>query len=302
MRAVLLDRRDRQQRDGRLGAQVPEIGGRAVLPIAALHRASPNYCRLRHPAGCPKARQPWIIAGLPQRCAFRGTSQENSMSTPQRAAVAQTDNEVQELDREGARRAGHLRGVLAGAGRRDRPRHGEVRLRQRRDARADGRRRDRHRQLRGQGPQEEGQGARHLEQPEGQEVARHHRRGQGDQPRVRREADGRRRRGLPGHESDRDADVQRHVRAQDRQRGDLRAASEGAEVHRPPDERVHEDRQVARRPRQPDSDDQEGLDREDAGAHEVGRRRRRDRRRRDGQVARTRPASRRTASARATCR
>ncbi len=50
---------------------------------------------------------------------------------------------------------------------------------------------------------------------------------------------------------DRDADVQRHVRAEDRQRRDLRAASEGAEVHRPSDERVHEDRQVARRPRQP---------------------------------------------------
>ena len=32
-------------------------------------------------------------------------------------------------------------------------------------------------------------------------------------------------RGLPRHQSDRNADVQRHVRAQSRQRGDLRTAS-----------------------------------------------------------------------------
>src|SRR6478752_544714 len=98
MRAMLLDGRDRQQRDGRLGVQAPEIGGRAVLPVAALHRASPNYCCLRHPAGCSKARQPWIIDGLPQRSVpSRGTSEVNPMSTPQRAAVPQTDNEVSEL-------------------------------------------------------------------------------------------------------------------------------------------------------------------------------------------------------------
>ena len=169
--------------------------------------------------------------------------------------------------RQGPQSAGDLRGLLAGAGRRDRARHGEVRLRQRRDARAHGRRRDGHRQLRGQDPQEEGQGPRHLEQPEGQEVARRHRRGSREQPRVRREADGRRRVRVPRDEPDRDADVQRHVRAEDRQRRDLRAASEGAEVHGASDERVHEDRQEARRPRQPRSDDQEGLRREDAGAH-----------------------------------
>ena len=39
----------------------------------------------------------------------------------------------------------------------------------------------------------------------------------------------------PGDESDRHADVQRDVRAQGRQRRDLRAASEGREVHRAPD-------------------------------------------------------------------
>ena len=89
---------------------------------------------------------------------------------------------------------------------------------------------------------------------------------------------------LPRDESDRDADVQRHVRAEDRQRRDFRAAPEGAEVHGALDERVHEDRQEARRPRQPGSDDQEGLGRENAGAHAVRRRRRRDRRRRDGEV------------------
>ena len=204
------------------------------------------------------------------------------MSRPERAVAA--DNEVQELGRQGPQGAGHLRGLLAGAGRRHRARHGEVRLRQRRDARPHGRRRDGHRQLRGQDPQEEGQSPRHLEQPEGQEVARRHRRGSREQPRVRREADGRRRLRLPRHESDRDADVQRHVRAEDRQRRDLRAASEGAEVHGAPDERVHEDRQEARRPRQPRADDQEGLRREDAGAHALRRRRRRDGRRRDGEV------------------
>src|SRR4029079_19790433 len=98
MRAVLLDGPDRQQRDGRLGVQAPEIGGRAVLPVAALHRASPNYCRLRHPAGCSKARQPWIISGLPQ-CTVPSRRHQpgDSMSTPQRAAVPQADNEVQEL-------------------------------------------------------------------------------------------------------------------------------------------------------------------------------------------------------------
>ena len=66
---------------------------------------------------------------------------------------------------------------LAGAGRRHRQGHRQVRLRQRRDAGAHGRGRDRHRRLRGQDPQEQGQGAGDLEQPEGQEVARHHRRG-----------------------------------------------------------------------------------------------------------------------------
>ena len=152
---------------------------------------------------------------------------------------------------QGPQSAGDLRRLLARAGRRHRARHGQVRLRQRRAARSHGRRRDGHRQLRGQDPQEEGQGARHLEQPEGQEVARHHRRGRREQSRVRREADGRRRLRMPRDESRRDADVQRHVRAEDRQRRDLRAASEGAEVHRSSDERVHEDRQDARRPRQP---------------------------------------------------
>ena len=138
---------------------------------------------------------------------------------------------------------GGLRVVFAGAGGRDRQGHRQVRLRQRRDAGADGRRRDRHRRLRGQDSQEQGQGARHLEQPEGQEVARHHRRGRRDQHGVRRQADGRGRRRDAGHQSDRHADVQRDVRAEDRQRRDLRAASEGREVHRAPDRRVHEGRQ-----------------------------------------------------------
>ena len=88
-----------------------------------------------------------------------------------------------------------------------------------------------HRRLRGQDSQEQGQGPRHLEQPQGQEVARHHRRGCRDQHGVRGQADGRGRRGHAGDQSDRHADVQRHVRAQDRQCGDLRAASQGGEVH-----------------------------------------------------------------------
>ncbi len=62
---------------------------------------------------------------------------------------------------------------------------------------------------------------------------------------LRRQADGRRRRGDADHQPDRHADVQRHVRAQDRQRRDLRAASEGREVHRAPGQRVHEDREGA---------------------------------------------------------
>ena len=53
------------------------------------------------------------------------------------------------------------------------------------------------------------------------------------EPGVRRQADGRRRGGLPGHQPHRDPDVQRDVRAQGRQRGHLRPASEGGS--RPPE-------------------------------------------------------------------
>ena len=78
-----------------------------------------------------------------------------------------------------------------------------------------GRRRNRHRRLRGQSPQEQRQGPHHLEQPQGQEIARCHRRGPRNQPRVRGEADGGGRSGDSGDESHRHADVQRHVRDQD---------------------------------------------------------------------------------------
>ena len=64
----------------------------------------------------------------------------------------------------------------------------------------------------------------------------------------------------PVSQPDRDADVQRDVRAQDRQRRHLRAASEGREMHHAPDERVHENSEGQRRPRQPRAVDHQGLD------------------------------------------
>ena len=57
MRAVLLDGRDGQQRDGSLGVDAAEIRRRQVLPVAAAHRAvAPCCCRIRgHRAGLPEA-------------------------------------------------------------------------------------------------------------------------------------------------------------------------------------------------------------------------------------------------------
>ena len=76
----------------------------------------------------------------------------------------------------------------------------------------------------------------------------------------------------------------------------------GRKVHDASDRRVHEDRQGARRARQPRADHPERLGGDHAGADEDGGRGGRHRRRRDGEVAPTRPASRPTASAPATCR
>ena len=159
-------------------------------------------------------------------------SAEVAFSDALKKQTSTTKTQVKQLVSQGACRPGRVRVVLPGAGGCDRQRHRQVRLRQRRASGADGGRRDRHRRLRGQDPQEQGQGPGHLEQPQGQEVARHHRRGRRGQHGVCRQADGRGRRGDAGHQPDRHADVQRHVRAQDRQCRDLRAASEGREVHR----------------------------------------------------------------------
>ena len=54
-----------------------------------------------------------------------------------------------------------------------------------------------------------------------------------------RETDGRSRRGDAGHEPDRHTDVQRDVRAQDRQRRDFRPASQGGTMHAAPHRSIH---------------------------------------------------------------
>ena len=203
---------------------------------------------------------------------------------------------------EGACRPGRVRGVLAGAGRCHRQGHRQVCLRQWRDAGADGGRRDRHRRLRGQDPQEQGQGQGDLEQPEGQEVARHHRRGRRDQSGVRGEADGRGRGGDAGDQPDRHADVQRHVRAQGRQRGDLRAASQGGEMHPAPDRGVPRGRAGEWRAGGPGADGPQRLGRHDAGADEGRRRGGGDRRRCDGEVGLLVRQAVLSASVPATCR
>jgi hypothetical protein len=50
MRAVLLDGRDRHQRDGPLGVDAAEIGRREVLPVTASHRRKALFCL--HPPSC----------------------------------------------------------------------------------------------------------------------------------------------------------------------------------------------------------------------------------------------------------